>query len=374
MLTSSKVDMNRNKNDVAFRRTGFASPGKQKSTQFSKRTRLPSKSDTGVRATSLIRIQLVPIGKFCTMFVQVNSTTFLHTISEATMGLKASQLLAIDMVKGVCGDGGEVLITESDCFKIDGKIDDETHESYCMQDDNNNKRKTRRAHIALTYMFGQRIKQKRDILLESERERNRPRKKTRISRPRRYTDPITRARRKKTPKMSAWWEDYIDDPQPGNQHWAKEFRQNFCLPYASYAIILDMILSNQSEGLFDRWKTNSNCYESENNKKNKKVSPIELFFLGSLRYLGRRWTFNDMRDVTYVSRDVHRKKFVHQFVRFGATMLYPISISAPRIVEELMDCEQEYNNAGFPGCIGSTDATHIPLEKICFLCAKRTLG
>ena len=94
MLTSSKVDMNRNKNDVAFRRTGFASPGKQKSTQFSKRTRLPSKSDTGVRATSLIRIQLVPIGKFCTMFVQVNSTTFLHTISEATMGLKALQLLA----------------------------------------------------------------------------------------------------------------------------------------------------------------------------------------------------------------------------------------------------------------------------------------
>jgi hypothetical protein len=254
------------------------------------------------------------------MFVEVNSTT-LHTVSEATMGLKASRLLASDMIKGVCGDGGEVPLTESDCFNINGEIDDEMLESYLMQDDDDNKRKTR-ARIALAYMVGQRIKRKRVILLESARERNHPRKKTRISRPRWYTDPITRARRKKTPKMSAWWEDYIDDPQPGNQHCAKEFRQNFRLPYASYVKILDMISSDQSEGLFDRWKMNSNCYESEN-KKNKKVSPIELLLLSLLCYLGRGWTFDNMRDVAYISRDVHRK-FIHEFVKFGATVLYPI--------------------------------------------------
>ena len=44
-------------------------------------------------------------------------------------------------------------------------------------------------------------------------------------------------------------------------------------------------------------------------------------------------------------------------------MLYPMHVSAPRTEEELRDCEQEYNLAGFPGCIGSTDATHIPLEE-----------
>jgi hypothetical protein len=137
-------------------------------------------------------------------------------------------------------------------------------------------------------------------------------------------------------------------------------------------MILNMISSDQSKGLFDRWKANSNCYESEN-KNNKNVSPIELLLLGSLRYLGRGWTFDNMRDVTYISRDVHRK-FFHQFVKFGATVLYPIYVSAPRTVEELMDCEQEYNIAGFPGCIGSTDATHIPLKRFVFLCAKRTLG
>ncbi len=268
-------------------------------------------------------------------------------------------------------DGGEVPLTKNDCFNKNGEIDDKRLESYLMQDDNNNVRKTK-ARIALAYMVGQRIKQKRDALLESERERNGPRKKTRISRPRWHTDPVTQVRRQKTPKMSAWWEDYIDDPQPGNQHWAKEFRQNFCLPYASYVMILDMISSDQSKGLFDRWKTNSNCYESEN-KNNKSVSPIELLLLGSLRYLGRGWTFDNMCDVTYISRDVHRK-FLHQFVKFGATVLYPIYVSAPRTVEELMDCEQGYNIAGFSGCIGRSDASHIPLEKVCFSLLVHLLG
>jgi hypothetical protein len=134
-------------------------------------------------------------------------------------------------------------------------------------------------------------------------------------------------------------------------------------------MILDMISSEKSEGLFDRW-THA---ERENNKKNKKVSPIELLLLGSLRYLGRGWTFNDMRDVTYISRDVHRK-FFHQFVTFGATVLYTMYVSVPQTVEELQDCENEYSIAGFPGCIGSTNATHIPLEKVCVSLRQAHLG
>jgi hypothetical protein len=67
--------------------------------------------------------------------------------------------------------------------------------------------------------------------------------------------------------------------------------------------------------------------------------------------------------VTYVSRDVHRK-FFHQFLKFGARVLYPMYVSAPRTVEDVRDSEREYSTAGFPGFIGSTDATHIPLEKV----------
>ena len=172
--------------------------------------------------------------------------------------------------------------------------------------------------------------------------------------------------------MSAWWSDYIDDPQPCDSYWAKEFRQNFRVPYVSYVMILDMISSDKGEGLFDRWKTNVNVYERVN-KKNTKVSPIELLLLGSLRYLGRGWTFSDMKDVTYISRDVHRK-FFHQFVKFGAKVLYPMYVSVPQTEAELRDCENEYAIAGFPGCIGSTDATYIPLEKDCFSLRQTHLG
>jgi hypothetical protein len=140
-------------------------------------------------------------------------------------------------------------------------------------------------------------------------------------------------------------------------------------------MILDMISSKKSEGLFDRWTQHDNsCYaERENNKKNKKVSPIKLLLLGSLIYLGKGWMFDDMRAVTYISRDVHRK-FFHQFVTFGATVLYPTYVSVPQTVEELQDCGNEYNIAGFLGCIGSTDAAHIPLEKVCVSLRQAHLG
>jgi hypothetical protein len=74
-------------------------------------------------------------------------------------------------------------------------------------------------------------------------------------------------KRKKTPAMSAWWEDYIQDPRPDDKHWAKEFRRNFRLPYASYVMLLDLISSEASNGMFDRW---IKAYERKNNKKNKK--------------------------------------------------------------------------------------------------------
>jgi hypothetical protein len=74
----------------------------------------------------------------------------------------------------------------------------------------------------------------------------------------------------------------------------------------------------------------------------------------------------DGRLMTYISCDVHRK-FFHQYVKFGATVLYPLHVSVPHMVEELRDCKEGYDVAGFPGCIGSTDATHIPLEKVCVL-------
>ena len=176
--------------------------------------------------------------------------------------------------------------------------------------------------------------------------------------------------------MSGWWEVKLRILNLTINIGPRSLDKNFRLPYASYVMILDMISSTKkSEGLFDRWTQHDNsCYaERENNKKNKKVSPIKLLLLGSLIYLGKGWMFDDMRAVTYISRDVHRK-FFHQFVSFGATVLYPTYVSVPQTVEELQDCGNEYNIAGFLGCIGSTDAAHIPLEKVCVSLRQAHLG
>jgi hypothetical protein len=124
--------------------------------------------------------------------------------------------------------------------------------------------------------------------------------------------------------------------------------------------------------LFNRWKaTNSNG--EIRRLGNKKISPIELLLLGSLRFLGRGWTLDDLEESTFIHREVHRV-FFHQFIEFGASMLYPKFITMPESLEELKECEFAYRIAGFPGCIGSTDATHIPLEKVSFRTRQEHLG
>ncbi|KAI2509843.1 hypothetical protein MHU86_4554 [Fragilaria crotonensis] len=178
------------------------------------------------------------------------------------MGLEASRLLAIDMLKGLCDGGVNVPLTEDDCFDKNGEIDNEKFEEYLMQEDYEDEEK-RKLLLALANMVGESArKRKRGAMADAQR-RIRAAKKTRVARSRWYTDPVTRVKRKKTPKMSAWWEDFIQDPRPEDKHWAKEFRQNFRLPYASYVMLLDMISSDASIGLFDRW---IKAYESTTTK------------------------------------------------------------------------------------------------------------
>jgi hypothetical protein len=95
--------------------------------------------------------------------------------------------------------------------------------------------------------------------------------------------------------------------------------------------------------------------------------------LGTLRYLGRGWTFDDLEESTYISRDVHRC-FFHKFCAKGAKVLSLMYVKVPKTLQDLRACEKEYSAAGFPGCVGSTDATHIPLEKLSFGLRQGHLG
>jgi len=90
-------------------------------------------------------------------------------------------------------------------------------------------------------------------------------------------------------------------------------------------------------------------------------SPIELLMLATLRYLGHRWTFDDLQDATFISYKVLRA-FFHSFIKYGSTVLYSMRVVFPSTAKEVEEHMHEYMLAGLLGCFGSTDVTHVPID------------
>ena len=97
------------------------------------------------------------------------------------------------------------------------------------------------------------------------------------------------------PKECQWWDYYVNNHLMFEDSFMRaKFRNRFRLPYANY---LDLLQWIRDDTRFARW-----CGEKVNRKMS---SPIELLVLGSLRYLGRGWTFDDIEEQTPISREVH---------------------------------------------------------------------
>jgi hypothetical protein len=111
--------------------------------------------------------------------------------------------------------------------------------------------------------------------------------------------------------------------------------------------LCDLVASND---IFDRW-----CGQKY---KNKTVLPVELLVLGSLCYLGRGWTFDDCEESTAIDKDVHRC-FFNVFIQFGSTVLYKKWVITPVNLPEAESNMYKYAHARFPGCVGSSNCTHI---------------
>ena len=79
--------------------------------------------------------------------------------------------------------------------------------------------------------------------------------------------------------------------------------------------------------------------------------------LGSLRLLTRNVTFDDLYESTYISAEVHRK-FFKLFMRWYTEVIFPDVVKAPNL-EDLDDNGAEYEVAGFPGVVCSTDVVHV---------------
>jgi hypothetical protein len=71
--------------------------------------------------------------------------------------------------------------------------------------------------------------------------------------------------------------------------------------------------------------------------------------------------------------EVHQNYF-HDFIMVGSEILYPLYVVPPKMVDDVESHMHEYQLAGFAGVIGSTDATHIALEKCSFQLKNNHLG
>ena len=165
-------------------------------------------------------------------------------------------------------------------------------------------------------------------------------------------------RRPATPFDMPWYKMYVLEPMLDKKKFHKKFRNRFRQPYSEYV----QFVKDAKEGRwFPRWmQCNS-------------TAPLELLILGAFRYLGRGWTFDDLEEATAISAEVHRN-FFHQFVHVGRTILYDLHVVTPRTTEDSLTHQHEFNMTGFHGCIGSSDATHISVEKCAYRLRNNHLG
>jgi len=105
----------------------------------------------------------------------------------------------------------------------------------------------------------------------------------------------------------------------------------------------------------------------------QKTAPISLLLLALLRYLGRGWTFDDLAENTAISQEVVRV-FFHKFIDYGSSVLYRRYVHPPCSCADARDHIADYELAGFPGAIGSCDATHIMLERVSYCFQQSHLG
>jgi hypothetical protein len=161
-----------------------------------------------------------------------------------------------------------------------------------------------------------------------------------------------------TATQSSWYQLYVLSPNLDNQKFLKKFRLRFRLPYECYLELLDIVkeaVDEEGNLFFQCWMS---C-----DATGLPSSPIEIMVLGALRYLGRGLTFDDIEEASCVSEENHRQ-FFEVFIIFGRKVLFPKWVVPPKNKVEAEMHLHEMEQAGFHGCIGSTDATHILLERV----------
>jgi hypothetical protein len=89
--------------------------------------------------------------------------------------------------------------------------------------------------------------------------------------------------------------------------------------------------------------------------------------LGSPRYLGRGWTFDNLlEENTGVDGEETFRIFFHKFIDFGSTaaLCNGFVVAPCESNQDAATHQHEFNEAGCHGAIGSTDAVHVNPERV----------
>ena len=150
------------------------------------------------------------------------------------------------------------------------------------------------------------------------------------------------------PTDTLWYLLYVAHP-PQNKRLSDKFRLRFRLPYDVFLELSEEIKHHE---LFQQW---TRCDAVGNHP-----SDMKLLLLGSLRYIGRSWTLDDICEANGISINTN-DSFLKAFIKYGSTTLYKKWVLDQRITNPVHEQESIFRLAGFNGCIGSTDATHVAM-------------
>ena len=91
------------------------------------------------------------------------------------------------------------------------------------------------------------------------------------------------------PKQIYWYKNYVLFPNLESPAFQVTFRRRIRLPHHSFLSLLKKVSTSP---LFQRWDLNKMRHHIN------QTSSLSLLLLGTLRYLGRGWNFDDLEEST----------------------------------------------------------------------------
>lgn len=157
------------------------------------------------------------------------------------------------------------------------------------------------------------------------------------------------------PYESSWYKQ-LNDPRcwdVESTRWLS-WRRRFLLPRDAFRDLMLKILH-----IFPTPTLNEDDRCIDNVVFRNVVCPVELKVMGLLRQMARGIHFDGVGELTNTEAEIHRVFFI-KYMPVLTRVLYPLYVSMPSTEEELAEVEKPYDKMGFPGCVGSTDVTHVP--------------